>query len=197
MRTLFCLLTLSLTLALAQTTHEVQMFIAGGEDGTQFYFEPVGLRIEPGDTVRFVGITPHHTVTAYHAQHGKSHRVPDGVGPFSSPVVPAGETWEYTFDTPGTYDLWCGPHEAWGMAMRIVVGEPGGPAEEAVTDFSPEGAFGVAGAVLNDVALSAANIVSQGQVAWADISAESKTQPAPADELVGRVMQMYGAPGGV
>ena len=196
MKTLLCLLTLSLTLALAQTTHEVQMFIAGGEDGTQFYFEPVGLHIEPGDTVRFVGITPHHTVTAYHAQHGKSHRVPDGVGPFSSPVVPAGETWEYTFDTPGTYDLWCGPHEVWGMAMRIVVGEPGGPAEEPVTDFSPEGAFGVAGAVLNDVALSSANIVSQGQVAWADVSAESKTQPAPADELVGRVMQMYGAPGG-
>jgi len=172
------------------------MFIAGGEDGTQFYFEPVGLHIEPGDTVRFLGITPHHTVTAYHAQQGKAHRVPDGVPPFSSPVVPVTESWDYTFDTPGTYDLWCAPHEVWGMAMRLVVGEPGGPAEEPVTNFSPEGAFGVAGAVLNDAALASATIMSQGQVAWADLSAETKAQPAPADEIVGRVMQMYGPPAG-
>jgi len=185
-----------LTLTFAQTTHDVQLFIAGGESGTQFYFEPVGLHIEPGDTVRFIGVTPHHTVTAYHAQHAKSHRVPDDVPPFSSPVVPVTETWEYTFDIPGTYDLWCGPHEAWGMAMRIVVGEPGGPAEEPVTDFSPEGVFGVSGAVLNDAALASANIVDAGQVAWADISAETKVQPLPSDELVGSIMQMYGAPAG-
>lgn len=193
---ILALIVFSLGCAAAQTTHEVQLFIAGGEDATEFYFEPVGLYIQPGDTVRFLGVTPHHTVTAYHAQHGKSHRVPEGVPPFSSPVIPATESWEYTFDTPGTYDLWCGPHEAWGMAMRIVVGEPGGPAEEPVTDFSPEGAFGVAGAVLNDAAMASSNIVSQGQVAWADLSAETKVQPAPANEVVGRIMQHYGAPGG-
>ena len=180
--------------ALAQTTHEVQMFIGAGSHGTEFYFEPVGLLIQPGDTVRFIGVTPHHNVVSYHAQHGKEHRVPDGVPPFSSPIVPATQYWEYTFDITGTYDLWCGPHEPWGMAMRVIVGEPGGPAESVITNFSPEGVFGVAGAVLNDVSLQSANIVRAGQVSWQDISDETKAQPVPADEVVGRIMEQYGAP---
>ena len=57
-------------------------------------------------------------------------------------------------------------------------------------------ALGVAGAVLNDAALASSNIVSAGQVAWADISADTKAQAAPADEVVGRVMETYGAPAG-
>ena len=169
------------------------MVIGGGEQGTEFYFEPVGLYVQPGDTGRFVGVTPHHSVTAYHAQHGKSHRVPEGVPPFSSPIVPVTEAWDYAFEVPGTYDLWCGPHEPWGMAMRVVVGEPGGPAETPITDFSPEGVFGTAGTVLSDVALNSLNIVANGQVSWAEVSAASKVQPTPADELVGRIMQMHGA----
>lgn len=192
MKYLLTCLALCLSLGFAQTTHDVQMFIAGGPDGTEFYFEPVGLYIQPGDTVRFIGVTPHHGVTAYHAQHGKAHRVPDGVPPFSSPIVAVTEAWEYTFDTPGTYDLWCGPHEPWGMVMRVVVGEPGGPAEELVVDFGPEGAFGAAGTVLNDPALNSTNIVGSGSVAWGEISAEAKVQPVPANELVGRIMEMHG-----
>jgi plastocyanin len=125
-----------------------------GRPTPEFYFEPVGLLIQPGDSVRFVAVSPHHTATAYHEQHVKSHRVPDGVEPFSSPVVPVGEVWTYTFSVPGTYDLWCGPHEHYGMAMRIVVGEPGGPAEEPVTNFGPDGALALAGLVLNDPALA-------------------------------------------
>lgn len=193
MKTLITLLVLSLSAVFAQTTHEVQMIIAGGADGTEFYFEPVGLHIQPGDTVRFLGVTPHHNVVAYHGQHGKEHRVPEGVPPFSSPIVPVTDSWEYTFDISGTYDVWCGPHEAWGMAMRLVVGEPGGPAENKVMNFSPEGAFGVAGAILNDEALSSATIVANSQVSWQDISAAAKQQPVPANELVGRIMEMYGS----
>ena len=192
MKTLLTFICLSLGIVFAQTTHEVEMIIAGGPDGTEFYFEPVGLHIQAGDTVRFLGVSPHHNVVAYHGQHGKEHRVPEGVPPFSSPIVPVTESWEYTFDIEGTYDLWCGPHEAWGMAMRVVVGEAGGPAETKVTNFSPEGAFGVSGAVLNDEALSSANIITNKQVSWADLSAETKAQPVPANELVGRIMETYG-----
>lgn len=166
-------------LASAQTTHEVQLMFAEGEMGPpQFYFEPVGLFIQPGDTVRFVAASPHHTVTAYHGAHVKPQRVPEGVEPFSSPVIPAGQAWEYTFTVPGTYDLWCAPHEMFGMVMRIVVGEPGGPAEAPVTDFSPVGAYGAAGTVLNDPALSSLNIVAVGSVAWADLDPASKVPPA-------------------
>lgn len=166
------------SLGLAQTTHEVQLLFVEAEMGPpQFYFEPVGLHIQPGDTVRFIAASPHHTVTAYHGAHVKPQRVPEGVEPFSSPVIPAGGTWEYTFTTPGTYDVWCAPHESFGMVMRLVVGEPGGPAEEPVTDFGPVGAFGAAGTMLNDPALDSLNIMSQGSVTWEEISPEAKMPP--------------------
>ena len=180
MKYLLTLLCLSvLTFAAAQTTHEVQMLIQEGEDGDvpKFYFEPVGLHVQPGDTVRFVATTPHHNVVAYHAQQGKVQRVPGGVPPFSSPTVPVGETWDYTFDTQGTYDLWCAPHELLGMAMRVVVGEPGGPAEEPVTDFGPYGALGASGTVLNDAALASSNIVSAQRVSWSELDPKSKMPP--------------------
>jgi len=159
--------------ALGQTRHEVMMHIeeVEGRPLPVFYFEPVGLRIEPGDTVTFVAASPHHTATAYHGQHVKTHRVPDGVEPFSSPIVPVGETWSYTFTIPGTYDLWCGPHEMYGMAMRIVVGEPGGPAEAPVTEFGPDGVFGAAGVLLNQPELASSRIVELGRVAWSEVLA--------------------------
>jgi plastocyanin len=172
-------LALAGTSAFAQTTHDVMMNYAmvEGRPIPEFYFEPVGLLIQPGDSVRFVAATPHHTATAYHEQHVKSHRVPDGVEPFSSPVVPIGEDWTYTFSIPGTYDLWCGPHEPYGMVMRIVVGEPGGPAEEPVTNFGPDGALATAGLVLNDPALASQQIVEHGSVSWYDLDDASKVLP--------------------
>lgn len=162
--------------ALAQQTHDVKLNIVPVENRPipEFFFQPTGLFIEPGDTVRFIADSPHHTVTAYHAQQVKPQRVPEGVEPFSSPVIPIGQSWEYTFTVPGVYDLWCGPHEQYGMAMRIVVGEATGPALEAVTDLSPEGAFATAGMVLNDPALNPLNILAEGQVMWEELSAESK-----------------------
>ena len=173
--TLFCFFVLPL--CAAQATFEVQMLFQEGKNGPELYFEPVGLHIQPGDTVRFVAATPHHNVVAYHAQQGKSQRVPEGVPPFSSRTLPVGDTWNYTFDVEGTYDLWCAPHELTGMAMRIVVGEPGGPAEEPVTDFGPFGVFGASGKVLNDAALASGNIVSVKSVSWADLNPASKVPP--------------------
>lgn len=167
----------------AGTVHEVRLLITPveGQPIPQFYFEPAGLFIEPGDTVRFIADTPHHTVTAYHPLQGKEQRVPDGVEPFSSPVLPIGETWDYTFDVPGVYDLWCGPHESYGMAMRVVVGEATGPGAEPPSDFGPEGTFGVAGQVLSDPALDPENIIEQGAVSWGDVSDEAKASQAPTE----------------
>ncbi|HEX2037159.1 MAG TPA: plastocyanin/azurin family copper-binding protein [Chloroflexota bacterium] len=164
--------------------HEVDLLIAeraGAPPGTipEFYFEPVGLAIQPGQTVRFNAVMPHHTVTAYHAQHVKPMRVPEGVPPFSSPIIPIGESWSYTFTRPGVYDLWCGPHEQFGMAMRLVVGEVSGPAAEPPTDFGPAGTLGAAGAVLSDPALAPARVLARGRVSWAELSPASKQPPAP------------------
>ena len=86
------------------------------------YFDPIGLYVEPGTTVRFEIEAGSHSVTAY------DDRIPAAASPFDSGVLSAG-SFEYTFDTPGTYDYYCIPHRSMGMVGRIIVGEPGGPAE--------------------------------------------------------------------
>ncbi len=169
--------------AIAQTTHEVMLIIepVEGQPIPEFYFEPTGLFIQPGDTINFNAQSPHHTVTAYHPLQGKPQRVPEGVEPFSSPMIPIGQSWSYTFEHPGVYDVWCGPHESYGMVMRIVVGEATGPGMTPPQDFGPEGTYGAAGTILLDPALAAERIMEVTSVSWREISAEAKSGPgAPA-----------------
>ena len=77
-----------------------------------------------------------HTVTAY------EDGLPDGAeywasGGFESEAaartgfwedggegtIRSGETWSYTFETPGTYAYFCVPHERAGMVGTVVVSE--------------------------------------------------------------------------
>lgn len=88
------------------------------------YFDPVGLSVEPGTTVRFEIEAGTHSATAY------EDRIPDGATPFDSGTFSEGG-FERTFEVPGTYDYYCIPHRGAGMVGRIVVGDPGGPAEES------------------------------------------------------------------
>lgn len=87
------------------------------------YFDPVGLAVEPGTTVRFEIDAGSHSVTAY------ENRIPSDAIPFDSETISEG-AFEHTFDTPGTYDYYCIPHQS-TMVGRIVVGETGGPAENS------------------------------------------------------------------
>lgn len=98
----------------AQETPVVKM----GND----YFDPIGLYVRPGTNVRFQIEAGTHSATAY------TDRIPSGAAPFDSGTMSEGG-FEHTFDTPGTYDYYCIPHKATGMVGRVVVGEPGGPAE--------------------------------------------------------------------
>jgi len=104
-------------------------------DGARVSFDPIGLRIEPGDTVRWIQLRGYHSVTAYHpANDNHELRIPTAAQPWNSDILlgqyPAqGSTFEHTFTVPGVYDYFCEPHEAAGMVGRIVVGAPGdGPA---------------------------------------------------------------------
>lgn len=167
-----------------EADHTVQLMIRPREGAPvpEFFFEPTGLRIESGDTVAFEYVTPHHTVTAYHGAFGFQQRVPEGVPPFSSPVLPAGGYWLYTFEEEGVYDYHCGPHEILGHAGRIVVGSPDG--FEPLPDLCAEGGGGGEGegrlpaftayTVLTDPALDPARIVEQGSVSWDDLDPASK-----------------------
>lgn len=47
-----------------------------------------------------------------------------------------GKTFEYTFETAGTYDYFCIPHKGLETIGQIVVSEPSGPAEG---DMPPDG----------------------------------------------------------
>ncbi|AGN01781.1 blue (type 1) copper domain-containing protein [Salinarchaeum sp. Harcht-Bsk1] len=153
----------------------------------EFVFDPVGLAVDPGDTVQFSLASPHHTISSYHPELGYTQRVPDGVGPISSPVLWTDSYFLYTFEEPGVYDLFCFPHEFAGMVIRIVVGEASGPATEAPPEAewgeaipSPESPIppqGLAATVLRESALDPETIADQGSVAWSDLPAESKTLP--------------------
>lgn len=120
------------------------------------YFDPVGLHVAPGTTVRFEVAAGSHSATAY------ENRVPAGADPFDSGVVSDGD-FEHTLETPGTYDYYCVPHRAVGMVGRIVVGEPGGPAEESPV---PDG----------DVPDSEA-VVEQGTIAHGQFGGDASSGP--------------------
>jgi len=87
------------------------------------YFDPIGLHVEPGTTVRFELAAGAHSATAY------EDRIPADASAFDSGTISSG-AFEHTFEEPGTYDYYCIPHKSIGMVGRIVVGSPGGPAEE-------------------------------------------------------------------
>ncbi|KAB1193876.1 hypothetical protein GJR96_10680 [Haloferax sp. MBLA0076] len=113
------------------TVEEIATALAGT---LAFHFEPTGLAVEPGDVVLFSAETPDHGFTVFHERHGRQNRVPDGVGPISSPLIPVGGYWLYQFEAEGVYDAYCPPHEPFGMVMRVVVGDESMPDDDSMDD---------------------------------------------------------------
>src|SRR5215208_1460992 len=75
------------------------------------FFEPANITVEPGTTVTWVQSGNNsHTTTSY-----------DGL--WDSGMLPggSGQTFSYTFNTPGTYRYFCRPHEAQGMVGTVTV----------------------------------------------------------------------------
>ncbi len=97
--------------------------------GTKVWFDPVGIRIQPGQTVRWIVHSNVHSTTAYHPRNDHhSLRIPERAEPWDSRfLVNPGSHFEVTLTVEGVYDYFCAPHEAAGMVGRIVVGRPSGP----------------------------------------------------------------------
>jgi plastocyanin len=97
--------------------------------GAHVWFDPIGLFVRPGTTVRWTVRQNVHTATAYHPRNDHHPlRIPTGATPWDSKfLVNPGDHFEVTLTVPGVYDYYCAPHEAAGMVGRIVVGKPGGP----------------------------------------------------------------------
>jgi plastocyanin len=100
--------------------------------GSQVWFDPIGLYVEPGATVRWIVRENVHTTTAYHPRNDHHPlRIPESAVPWDSGfLVHPGDHYDVTLTVPGVYDFYCMPHEAVGMVGRIVVGQPLGPGAE-------------------------------------------------------------------
>lgn len=100
--------------------------------GGTYWFDPIGLFVPPETNVTWLSQrgSP-HTATAY------PERIPETAEPFDSASMVSGQTYEYTFTVPGTYDYVCLPHRHDGMVGRVVCGEPGGPATGTETPDGP------------------------------------------------------------
>ncbi len=102
-------------------------------DMTAVAFDPADITVSAGDTVawRYAGGEP-HSVTAY------EEALPEGAtywasGGFESQsaaesgwedgqgAVQSGQSYVHTFETAGTYEYFCIPHEAAGMVGTVVV----------------------------------------------------------------------------
>ena len=109
----------------------VEIRMRSADLGAEVWFDPIGVRIEPGQSVRWIMSSPGnpHTTTAYHPGNGgHSLRIPEAAAPWDSGfLVHPGDTFEVTLTIEGVYDYFCLPHEAGGMVGRIVVGRAGGP----------------------------------------------------------------------
>lgn len=108
------------------TVHEITM--KGDSKGSHVWFDPIGLLVKPGDTVRWVNTDKgnSHTATAYHPDNfERAIRMPETANPWDSDFLLPGESFEWEFSVPGVYDYYCIPHEHAGMVGRIVVDGPG------------------------------------------------------------------------
>jgi plastocyanin len=117
--------------ALVRAARPVEIRMVASPRGEHVSFDPIGVRIKPGQAVRWLMASPGnpHTTTSYHPKNAnRSLRIPEAAAPWDSGfLVNAGDTFEVTLTVEGVYDYFCLPHEAAGMVGRIVVGRPGGP----------------------------------------------------------------------
>lgn len=111
----------------ARAADVVEIRMQGRPDGSHVWFDPIGVRIRPGQTVRWINLDPgnSHTATAYHpANFDRPRRMPAEAAPWNSDYLLPEESFAVTLTVQGVYDYCCIPHELAGMVGRIVVGAP-------------------------------------------------------------------------
>ena len=82
-------------------------------------YDPMVLKIEPGDTVNWVNMSGHFN-------QFEQGLIPEGAEPWTTQM---GNDVSRTFDVEGVYIYKCPPHFAMGMVGAIIVGEPSNMAD--------------------------------------------------------------------
>jgi plastocyanin len=101
--------TIPATISGGATTHTIQVG-AGGNN-----FAPSTVNAQVGDIIRWTWVAGFHTTT--------SGTIPAGATAWDQTLTGAGQQFEYTVTTPGTYNYFCIPHQAMGMTGTIIVSE--------------------------------------------------------------------------
>ena len=97
--------------AAASTGQEVEIRLVA--------FTPEELEIDAGSTVTWTNADPGtHTVTSGEVEEGTSGVTPSPDGTFDSGDLAGDDTFEHSFDEPGTYPYYCALHPA---TMRGVI----------------------------------------------------------------------------
>lgn len=95
--------------------HDVGMLNFDPDDRQQrMLFKPAVLRVEPGDTVKFVATDRGHNAQSIDGM------TPEGAEAFRGRI---NEEIEVTFDVEGTYGYVCLPHQTMGMIGFVLVGD--------------------------------------------------------------------------
>ena len=115
----------------------VEIRMRATERGEEVCFDPIGVHVERGATVRWIVDHDVHTTAAYHPANDRhSLRIPEAAQPWDSGfLTQKGAHFDVTFTVEGVYDYYCMPHEEAGMVGRIVVGKPSGPGALAFDYF--------------------------------------------------------------
>lgn len=130
------------SIASASEAGTVTIRMKSDPTGAKVYFDPIGVLVMPGTTIRWVVQSNVHTTTAYHPANGDfPQRIPDAADPWDSGyLTEPGASFSVTLTVEGVYDYFCRPHEAAGMVGRIIVGRPAGPGLRPPGDELPPAA---------------------------------------------------------
>ena len=95
---------------------EVKM-LNKSSDGQKMVFEPAVIKVNVGDSVKFLPTTKGHSVQSF---KGKSSR-PPGAKEFKSKLT---KEFVYKVEHEGIHVIQCKPHYAMGMIGMFVAGKP-------------------------------------------------------------------------
>ncbi|UPV73511.1 plastocyanin/azurin family copper-binding protein [Halorussus limi] len=90
--------------------------------GGSLVFEPAEVTIAPGTTVKWVWESDNHNVVPSSQPEGANWQGTDGA---PSKTYNTGHEYSHTFETTGTYEYYCQPHETAGMVGTVTVQEGG------------------------------------------------------------------------
>ena len=115
-------------LVLANAADLIEIHMKSDPTGGVVGFDPIGVLLQPGQTVRWICDDNVHTATTYSPTHDNhSLRIPTNAQPWASDFLLPKQTFEVTLTVEGIYDYFCAPHEEAGMVGRLIVGSAVGP----------------------------------------------------------------------